>query len=207
MRDALMQQCQTEVLPVCQRYGVGVIPYSPLAGGRLSANTATATPRYRCASPANGWPTDSTCHCRPGWRQYTAHRRPVDIGPGAPSSASITPDGSARDCQPHEVSAEAYSHVVALDPGGVTVRTYGPPPDELRPAWRATQDMATPSGGIHVDVPRPANCDSHDSVAGFDLNPARSTFLHAVMRSQRRRERARPTEALRSLASPAGKEK
>jgi aryl-alcohol dehydrogenase-like predicted oxidoreductase len=32
----LTRNIENEVLPVCQRYGIGVIPYSPLAGGWLS---------------------------------------------------------------------------------------------------------------------------------------------------------------------------
>ena len=38
----LVRGVETEVLPVCQRYGMGVIPWSPLAGGGCPAATARA---------------------------------------------------------------------------------------------------------------------------------------------------------------------
>jgi aryl-alcohol dehydrogenase-like predicted oxidoreductase len=34
--SVLVRAIETEVLPVCERYGMGVIPWSPLAGGFLS---------------------------------------------------------------------------------------------------------------------------------------------------------------------------
>src|SRR5580693_9397183 len=37
----LVRGVETEVLPVCQRYGMGVIPWSPLAGGWLSGRYRT----------------------------------------------------------------------------------------------------------------------------------------------------------------------
>src|SRR5207249_4277475 len=57
---------EAEVLPVCERYGMGVIPWSPLAGGWLSGRygTGSASPdasrrsgaqpaRFDMARPAN----------------------------------------------------------------------------------------------------------------------------------------------------------
>jgi aryl-alcohol dehydrogenase-like predicted oxidoreductase len=43
----LTRAVENEVLPVCQRYGMGVVPYSPLAGGWLSG-------RYRKDSDQTG---------------------------------------------------------------------------------------------------------------------------------------------------------
>src|SRR5580693_4024240 len=43
----LVRGVETEVLPVCQRYGMGVIPWSPLAGGWLSG-------RYRKDADVSG---------------------------------------------------------------------------------------------------------------------------------------------------------
>jgi aryl-alcohol dehydrogenase-like predicted oxidoreductase len=49
----LVRGIETEVLPVCQRYGMGVIPWSPLAGGWLSGRwrkgAATPTPSIQRA--------------------------------------------------------------------------------------------------------------------------------------------------------------
>jgi aryl-alcohol dehydrogenase-like predicted oxidoreductase len=39
----LTRAIENEVLPVCQRYGMGVLPYSPLAGGWLSGRYRTDT--------------------------------------------------------------------------------------------------------------------------------------------------------------------
>jgi aryl-alcohol dehydrogenase-like predicted oxidoreductase len=39
----LVREVETEVLPTCERYGLGVIPWSPLAGGWLSGRYRTGT--------------------------------------------------------------------------------------------------------------------------------------------------------------------
>ena len=43
----LVRAIEQDVLPTCQRYGMGVIPYSPLAGGWLSG-------RYRTDADVQG---------------------------------------------------------------------------------------------------------------------------------------------------------
>ena len=59
----LTRAIEHDVLPTCQRYGMGVIPYSPLAGGWLSG-------RYRKDDRCRGPPAGS------GWRSV----RPVTAG-------------------------------------------------------------------------------------------------------------------------------
>ena len=61
----LIRRIEADVLPVCQQYGIGVIPWSPLAGGWLSgryskggSSPATAAAR-RCCRPA------TTCRSPP----------------------------------------------------------------------------------------------------------------------------------------------
>jgi aryl-alcohol dehydrogenase-like predicted oxidoreductase len=61
----LVRAVETEVLPVCEKYGIGVIPWSPLAGGWLTgrfrkgqdapkSNRATRVPsRYDLSNPEN----------------------------------------------------------------------------------------------------------------------------------------------------------
>ncbi len=60
----LVRGIETEVLPTCERYGMAVIPWSPLAGGWLSGNYRTGTDvtshraermpaRYDLSLPAN----------------------------------------------------------------------------------------------------------------------------------------------------------
>ena len=48
----LVRGIEADVLPTCQRYGMGVIPWSPLAGGWLSG-------RYRKGVPTDELPTSS----------------------------------------------------------------------------------------------------------------------------------------------------
>lgn len=45
----LVRGIETEVLPTCQRYGMGVIPWSPLAGGLLGGALEKATEGRRAA--------------------------------------------------------------------------------------------------------------------------------------------------------------
>jgi aryl-alcohol dehydrogenase-like predicted oxidoreductase len=66
----LTRAIEHDVLPTCQRYGIGVIPYSPLAGGWLSG-------RYRADATATG-PTSAA---RPAPRfdmSVAANRRKLD---------------------------------------------------------------------------------------------------------------------------------
>ena len=72
----LVRAVEAEVLPVCQQYGMGVIPWSPLAGGWL-------TGRYRKgaleipASAARRLPQRFDLKppgTRPSWRPPTSSR-------------------------------------------------------------------------------------------------------------------------------------
>jgi aryl-alcohol dehydrogenase-like predicted oxidoreductase len=70
----LMRGIERAVLPTCQRYGIGVIPWSPLAGGLL-------TGRYRKGQPP---PTDGRMARGFGAqyqseRQQRAHERRLDV--------------------------------------------------------------------------------------------------------------------------------
>ena len=47
----LIRAVEADVLPTCRRHGMGVIPWSPLAGGWLSGRYRTA-PRCRLAARA-----------------------------------------------------------------------------------------------------------------------------------------------------------
>jgi aryl-alcohol dehydrogenase-like predicted oxidoreductase len=48
----LTRAIESDVLPTCARYGMGVIPYSPLAGGWLSGRYRTGTAAAGPTSPA-----------------------------------------------------------------------------------------------------------------------------------------------------------
>ena len=73
----LTRAIEHDVLPTCQRYGIGVIPYSPLAGGWLSG-------RYRKDADAKD-PTSSARRGRPPLRHVRSRR----------TSASSTPPNSS----------------------------------------------------------------------------------------------------------------
>jgi aryl-alcohol dehydrogenase-like predicted oxidoreductase len=55
--NLLDRQIEAEVVPACQKYGLGIIPYSPLAGGFL-------TGKYRPGEP----PPEGTRFASGGWR-------------------------------------------------------------------------------------------------------------------------------------------
>ena len=80
----LIRRIEADVLPVCERYGMGVIPWSPLAGGWLSGRYGAAAirrglrraqmlpARYDMSIPANrpssrpprrsaSWPSEAAC--------------------------------------------------------------------------------------------------------------------------------------------------
>jgi aryl-alcohol dehydrogenase-like predicted oxidoreductase len=62
--NILVRNIENEVLPVAQRFGMGVIPYSPLAGGWGSPAATAKTPRTApCHRRGSAWPTASTCPC------------------------------------------------------------------------------------------------------------------------------------------------
>ena len=52
----LVRAIETDVLPVCEQYGMGVIPWSPLAGGWLSGELPQGTGRRRRARRAERIP-------------------------------------------------------------------------------------------------------------------------------------------------------
>ena len=73
---------EADVLPTCQRYGMGVIPYSPLAGGWLSGRYRKGTEGPGRRPPrASGSPTASTCRCR----RTSASSTPPSSSPSWPT--------------------------------------------------------------------------------------------------------------------------
>ncbi|MEH0842918.1 aldo/keto reductase [Micromonospora sp. CPCC 205711] len=72
---------KSEVLPVCQRYGMGVIPYSPLACGWLSGRYRNSDQAGPMSVAGSGWPTGSTCPCR----RTSASSTPLTSWPNWPT--------------------------------------------------------------------------------------------------------------------------
>ena len=68
----LVRGIESEVLPVCEQYGMGVIPWSPLAGGWLSAGSASVKSCHRAggllafrSATTWHWPETSRSSKRP----------------------------------------------------------------------------------------------------------------------------------------------
>ena len=104
----LTRGIENEVLPVCQRYGMGVIPYSPLAGGWLSGRYRTdadagptSVARKRLANrfdldlPANQRKLEAA-------EQFvgTRRRRRPDADPAGDRVRSAPPGGDRSDHRP-----------------------------------------------------------------------------------------------------------
>ena len=78
----LVRGIEADVLPTCQRYGMGVIPWSPLAGGWLTGRYREGQ-ESRSATGRSGFPSATTWPCpgtrpssRPPTRWPTWPRRP-----------------------------------------------------------------------------------------------------------------------------------
>jgi aryl-alcohol dehydrogenase-like predicted oxidoreductase len=53
----LVRGIEAEILPTCQKYGMGVIPWSPLGGGCPSATTSRCPATRPSSTPPTHWPT------------------------------------------------------------------------------------------------------------------------------------------------------
>ena len=68
----LVRGIEADVLPTCERYGMGVIPWSPLAGGWLSGKWRKGADGPRPAAGRRASPTATTCRCRENQRKLEA---------------------------------------------------------------------------------------------------------------------------------------
>lgn len=99
----LARAAERAVLPVAERYGLGVLPWSPLAGGWLSGRYRKGTRRTR--SPA-AWSASRTATTPPSRRTGASGRRPNSSGSSprrrvCPSSTWHWPScWSTRPCPP-----------------------------------------------------------------------------------------------------------
>jgi aryl-alcohol dehydrogenase-like predicted oxidoreductase len=86
-----VRSIEKDVLPTCQKYGMGVIPWSPLAGGWLSGKyrKGAATSPPRAAPPA--CPSATTSRCRATRRSSTSSRRSTSWRPRPGSRSSTSP--------------------------------------------------------------------------------------------------------------------
>jgi aryl-alcohol dehydrogenase-like predicted oxidoreductase len=94
----LTRAIEHDVLPACQRYGMGVIPYSPLAGGWLSgryrkdheatgpSSSARPSARFDLTDPANQLSAaDVLSHTASPPPTFT---HPGRVPPGTPTSSA-----------------------------------------------------------------------------------------------------------------------
>ena len=68
----LVREIEKDVLPTTQRYGMGVIPWSPLAGGWLSGRYRHGRGHPRVPAAPSGSRTATTCRCPDNQRKLEA---------------------------------------------------------------------------------------------------------------------------------------
>ena len=86
----LVRGIEADVLPTCQRYGMGVIPWSPLAGGWLSGKWRKGADGPRPAAGPAASPTATTSRMPENQRKLDAADALGRRWPTRPASASCT---------------------------------------------------------------------------------------------------------------------
>jgi aryl-alcohol dehydrogenase-like predicted oxidoreductase len=114
----LTRAVEHDVLPTCQRYGMGVIPYSSPAAGYQAVAARTPTFRGRCPPRANASPIGLTCRCK----RTSASSTPPTRSPSSPTtpgsrwsrwrsrSSSATPRSPPRSSAPHHGAPRIPAH-------------------------------------------------------------------------------------------------
>ena len=172
----LVRGIEAAVLPTCQRYGMGVIAWSPLNGGWLTGRyrrTPTSTdhrPRAAAAAPV-----------RPGAPREPAKLEAIEeLTRSLPTRAAADPPGAG-------LRARAP---------GVTSAIIGPRTmDQLTTCWRA------PSVALDDDV-----LDRIDQIVppGMTLNPADAGWQSPVLADPAARRRPQAARAVGSPAGRPG---
>ena len=144
----LVRGIELDVLPTAQRHGMGILTYSPLAGGWLSGSwTADSSP----TSPArSGWPRASTCRCR---RTSASSKR-------SSSSRTVADDAG--------VSLIELAIAFVVNHPAVTSAIIGPRTMEQL-------DSQLPAADVVLDA---ATLDRIDEIVrpGVNLNPADTSY-------------------------------
>jgi len=125
----LVRGIESDVLPVAEKYGLGVIPWSPLAGGWL-------TGRYRKGQEVP--------------QSRRAARLPGALRPGAPRQS-----GQARCCR--GASTVGGGHRPVTDPPRLGVHSYSSRGDSAdhRPSHDGATGVAAWRGGGHAEQRHP----------------------------------------------------
>jgi aryl-alcohol dehydrogenase-like predicted oxidoreductase len=103
--SVLTRAIESDVLPTCARYGMGVIPYSPLAGGWLSGRYRTGSAAAGPTSPARQRLANRFDLSLPeNQRKLEATEQLADLPSTRPTTA-----GSAPRCSPRPGAASRLS--------------------------------------------------------------------------------------------------
>jgi aryl-alcohol dehydrogenase (NADP+) len=106
----LMRGIERAVLPTCARYGIGVIPWSPLAGGLLTGRYRKGQPVPEGSRLARGFGSQAASE-----RQRAAHERRLDI---VEALVKVAADAG--------VSLTHLAHAFVLEHPAVTSAIIGP---------------------------------------------------------------------------------
>jgi len=158
----LTRAIESEVLPTCQRYGMGVIPYSPLAGGWLSG-------RYRKDSEVQG-PTSPA-------RQRLANR--FDMSLAVNQRKLDAADQLAEVAEKAGMTLIQLAIAFVLRHPAVTAAIIGP---------RTMEHLESQLAAADVDLPADV-LDRIDEIVppGVTLNPADNGWVSPALQPAARR--------------------
>jgi aryl-alcohol dehydrogenase (NADP+) len=161
----LMRAIERAVLPTCARYGIGVIPWSPLAGGLLTGRHRKGQPTPADSRMARGFGSQDQSD-----RQRAAHEQRLDmveelIGVAEQAGVSLT----------------HMAHAFVLEHPAVTSAIIGP---------RTMEQLDDALAGVEVRLDT-ATLDAIDKVAapGTDVSAADPWQPLGLSKANRRRPR------------------
>ena len=156
----LVRGIELDVLPTAQRHGMGILTYSPLAGGWLSGSwTRRQLPNI--TARGSDWPRASTWRCP----RTSTSSRPSSSSPGSPTSAGV--------------SLIELAIAFVVNHPAVTSAIIGP---------RTIEQLESqlPAADVLLD---PAVLDRIDEIVtpGVNLNPADTSYGDQVLQATARR--------------------
>ena len=157
----LVRGIEADVLPTCRRYGMGVITWSPLAGGWLSGPLPQGRRSPTAPSPRSGWPTATTCRC-------------------PRTSASSTRSSSSRKlAEEAGITLIELAIAFVVNHPAVTAAIIGP---------RTMEQLDSQLAAADVDARRRV-LDRIDEIVppGINLNPADTSYGEQVLMPALRR--------------------
>jgi aryl-alcohol dehydrogenase-like predicted oxidoreductase len=174
----LVRGVEAEVLPVCRRYGMGVIPWSPLAGGWLSG-------RYRKGAD--------------GPSSHRAQRLPdrYDLSKPENQRKLEAADALARLAEDAGMTLVEMAIAFVIRHPAVTAAIIGPRTlDHLEDQLKALEVELTDDLLDRIDEIVPP---------GVNVNPADIAWQNPALRPEARRRSPRPTSPAATTRSPTGR--